>query len=241
MNTTPHKGLFITATDTEVGKTFVACGLARFWADAGVDVGVMKPVASGGRRTREGLRSTDALRLMKAARYKGPYEEVNPFCYRAPLAPTLAAELEGKTIPFRDVVAACRQMLRGHEFSIIEGIGGLMVPLDGKRYVSDLAAELGLPVVIVARAGLGTVNHTLLTVEHARAKNLEVAGVILNGRGARANHAEKTNPDLIEQYAGVPVLGVVRHVEALARRFEAGRAAKTLEDALDSLGPRPGF
>lgn len=174
------KGIFITATDTAAGKTLVACGLARFLKRVGVDVGVMKPVASEGLVRKKVLISRDALLLKKAARCSDDLELINPCCYKNPLAPCTAAYLEKKQFSFKKIKHACRQLRSRHSFMILEGIGGVQVPLDGKLEVADLILKMKYPVLVVASAKLGTINHTLLTLSYLQKKGIEIFGVVLN-------------------------------------------------------------
>jgi dethiobiotin synthetase len=206
------KGIFITGTDTDVGKTFVAAGIARALRARGIGVGVMKP-AETGCRSRDGkLIPADAMTLMRSAETADPLDIVNPYRFRAPLAPMVAAQREGRTIKLRKIREAFRLLTKKHEFLIIEGAGGIMVPLSSSMSYLDLAAELRLPVLIIARPGLGTINHTLLTVMALRQRKLPIAGFVINySRNQRAGEAERTNPEVIEDRSGVPVIGIVHH------------------------------
>ena len=184
-------GLFVTATDTEVGKTVVACGLARALAAAGIDVGVAKPVQSGAAADDpEG----DAMLLRAAAEVEDAPDEICPFAFEAPLAPLVAARLEGRSLELDAVAAAVESLAARHDVLLVEGAGGLLVPVGESWTIADLAVRLSLPLVVVARAGLGTVNHTLLTVEAARRRGLQVAGVVLNGRRRGADRERRHEP-----------------------------------------------
>ena len=204
------RGLFITGTDTGVGKTIVAAAIAMILRDAGADVGVMKPVATGCVRRREGLVSEDAELLAKAADVPEPLEEISPIRLAEPLAPTVAAARARLTLDLAPMWAAWRRLRRAHEIMLVEGIGGLLCPVTPTECVADLAKMFGLPLLVVARPVLGTINHTALTVEAARARGLRVAGIVIN----RYHHdstdlAETTNPDEIQRVTGVDVLGLV--------------------------------
>jgi dethiobiotin synthetase len=131
-------------------------------------------------------------------------EEIAPFCFTAPLAPLIAAELEGRTLALDDVVECVRALAARHDALIVEGAGGLLVPVGVDWTIGDLARALDLPLLVVARAGLGTVNHTALTVVAARRLGVEPVGVVLNGHG---DDSSSTNARLIEQLTGTPVLG----------------------------------
>jgi len=209
--------LFVTATDTEVGKTAVASGLAALLRGRGRDVGVMKPFAAGCAESGGTLISADGACLARAAGVDDPHELICPIRLRHPLAPTVAAELEGRPIDLSLVWSAVDALAARHDRLIVEGIGGIMVPVTVDRYVADVAAELRAPLLIVARAGLGTINHSLLTVEYARSRGLNVAGVLLNSPAeAPAGPAERTNPSVIARRAGVPVFGPLGHCSGVS-------------------------
>ncbi len=213
------KGIFITGTDTGVGKTYVAAGIAAALRSAGVDVGVMKP-AETGCRTRNGrLVPSDAVRLTNAAGVRDSLSLINPYRFREPLAPAVAAGLEGRKINPGRILDAFHKLCRKHEFMIVEGAGGIMVPLSERYLYLDLAKALGLPVVVVARPGLGTINHTLLTVSALEKRGLTIAGIIINySRKYRCGAAEKTSPAVIGKITGAPILGMLRYD---AREFES--------------------
>ena len=187
------RGYFVTATDTGVGKTVVTAGLAAAFRARGHDVAVFKPVQSGALAADP---SGDAALLGADCVY----------AFSAPLAPLVAARAEGSTIALEPLVKRAEELAREHEFLLVEGAGGLLVPLADGLDLADLAAALGLPLVVVARAGLGTVNHTLLTIEAARARGLELAGVVLNGK---SDESTADNAALIEASSGVRVLAQV--------------------------------
>jgi dethiobiotin synthetase len=208
------RGFFITGTDTGVGKTVVACALAAWYRQRGDDVGVMKPVATGGRRMREGNAyrwvSDDARQLVRAARVRDPWSLVNPVCFEEPLAPLTAALRARAPIRWQPIVDVFRRLAARHELLIVEGAGGLLVPLTPTATVADLARRLGLPLLVVARPGLGTLNHTLLTLHAARASGLALHGVVINHaqkppRDAMARVAQRTNVAMLRRLARVPV------------------------------------
>ena len=230
------RGVFVTGTDSAVGKTVIAGGLAASLASIGVDVGVMKPVATGGEgpastsmvadgkiskdatpnpatsvgEVNRQLVSEDAVFLKHAAQVEDSLELINPICLREPLAPSVASELEGLPIDLERVDTAFNQLCQKHEFMVVEGVGGLAVPIRDDILVAHLAARFELPLIVVARPTLGTINHTLLTVDFARLFNLEIHGIILNGlRQDMVGLAESTNPAEISRVTSLPILGVV--------------------------------
>jgi len=197
---------FITGTDTGVGKTVIAGALAAVLKKKGIDVGVMKPVATGG--------WDDARFLIRAAGVKDNLFLVNPYCLGTPVVPAVAAEIEGVKIDIRKIKNAYEELSKRHDILIVEGVGGLLVPIYKNYLVTDLINELKLPVIIVAKPGLGTINHTLLTIRQAKVSRINVLGVIIsNYDDANAGIAEMTAPEVIERIGKVPVLGIVSHIE----------------------------
>ena len=217
------RGFFVSATDTEVGKTAIACGLARLLATRGHDVGVAKPVQSGALATDPG---GDAALLREAAGVDDELGEICPYAYAAPLAPLVASRLEGRPVDPKVVLDAVAELARRHDVLLVEGAGGLLVPVGEDWMIADLAGWLGLPLVVVARAGLGTVNHTLLTLEAARARGLEVAAVVLNGRSPDSDASADTNPELIATFGRVGVMSVPRLASRPGRQLAEGIAAR---------------
>jgi dethiobiotin synthetase len=206
------KGLFITGTDTGVGKTYVAAGIAAELKKCGMNVGVMKPAETGCRMHAGRLVPRDAIRLMRSACVKDPLSLVNPYRFRRPLAPAIAAELERRTIDPSKMINAFQRLSNRHDFMIIEGAGGIMVPLSGTYTYLDLAKKLGLPVLIVARPGLGTINHTMLTIAVLRARKIKIAGIVINySLGQRSGLAEKTSPEVVRKMSGVRIIGIMPH------------------------------
>jgi dethiobiotin synthetase len=191
------RGFFVAGTDTGIGKTLVTAAIALALRTRGVDVGVIKPVQTG-----EG----DAVELKRLVGLSESPARIAPFSFAAPLAPLVAARLEGKALELDEVVERVRALSEAHELTIVEGVGGLLVPVGPGWTVADLAGELRLPLLVVARAGLGTVNHTLLTLAEAERRGLDVAGVVLNGYGRERDPSEADNGELIESFTGVPVI-----------------------------------
>ena len=212
------RGVFITGTDTGAGKTFAAAALVRAMCKLGVDVGVMKPVASGCRRLRGRLVSEDAEVLLAAAGCPESPEEVTPFRYRAPLGPSVAAQLEKRPFRQKRALAVFRKLSKRHDFMVVEGIGGLAVPLSARLDVADLARALGLPMIIVAADRLGVLNHVMLTADYARRKKLNCLGVVLNRPAPAADTSRRTNAAELKRQ-GVTVLarlGFCRSVKSAA-------------------------
>lgn len=208
-------GIFITGTDTDVGKTVVAVGLALVLRERGVRVGVMKPVATGCSGPESRLVSQDAVCLMESAENEYPLL-TSPCRYRNPLAPSVAATLERREVDLKRIREAYVELQKYYDFMIVEGIGGMMVPLTKDYFVVNLIQDFNLPLVIVARSSIGTINHTLLTLDAAMIRGFEVRGVIFN-RVPKVNvsMADTTNPKVIHDLTGVPILGSLPEIEGL--------------------------
>jgi dethiobiotin synthetase len=204
---TPSHGIFVTGTDTGVGKTIVAATLARLLRMNGVSVGVMKPVTSGCRDVDGVPVSDDALLLAQAAGVEFS-DDIAPYRLREALAPAEAAKIDAVRIDFATIKAAYLRLAARYDYVIVEGAGGLMVPLAGGLLIADLARELELPLLVVARPGLGTINHTVLTCFAAQQMGLQVAGVVINGMPENPGRAEKGAPHQIGALCGASVLGV---------------------------------
>ncbi|BDG09764.1 dethiobiotin synthase [Anaeromyxobacter paludicola] len=196
------RGLFVTATDTGVGKTEVCCALLRAARARGLDLVAAKPAQSG----HAPGEASDAERLARAMDGCEPVGAICPYTFAAPLAPAVAARVEGREVSFARVLEAVRALAARHAAVLVEGAGGLMTPLTARETYADLAVALGLPVLVVARAGLGTVNHAVLTVEALRARGLAVAGVVLNRAGPGGDPSEPFNAAEIERLSGARVI-----------------------------------
>ena len=211
----PTRGIFITGTDTGVGKTVFTAALAARLRPEGRDVVALKPFASGA-VTIDGRRvSADTLFIEEAAHSGEPPDELTPELFDAPLAPSVAARLEGRRVDVGRVVEHCRRVAGRHEVALVEGVGGLLAPLSEDAVVADFAAALDLPLVVVARPGLGTLNHTALTVECARAHGLRMVGIVLSGYPGSPGLAERTNPVELERLTGLEVLAHLPIVDGL--------------------------
>jgi dethiobiotin synthetase len=208
------KGIFITGTDTGVGKTYIAERLVSGFRDKGIDVGVMKPAETGCHHRAGRLIPRDALRLMKAAGNVDPLALINPYRFKEPLAPFVAAQRAGEIIDPRIITSSFKTLCSKHEFMIVEGAGGIMVPLTRHYSYCELASTLKLPVVIVARPGLGTISHTLLTISALRLQDITIAGIVINyAINQKAGLAEKTSFSVIAEISKLPILGIVFHGE----------------------------
>ncbi len=202
-------GLFIAGTDTGVGKTFIAGGLASFFHQRGVRVGVMKPVESGCEPFADGLYPQDGAFLQKMSASNDDLDKIVPYRLEHPLTPSVAAELEDVVIDLEAIQNIYQQREDQYDLMLVEGVGGLLAPLYKRLTSVDLIRLLDIPLIVVARNALGTINHTLLTVEHARESGLTVFGVILNCCSPDPDVSVETNPRVIRELSGVPFLGEV--------------------------------
>jgi len=204
------KVIFITATDTGVGKTVVTLCLGTLLKARGMDVGIMKPVQCAGH---------DAQFLKKALSISDDIKWINPFYAPEPLSPHLAFRRAGIRFDQRRVKRCLKELQARHDIVLVEGAGGLMVPLRDHYYTADLIADLKAEVIIVARGGLGTINHTLLTIDQARARGLSIKGTVFcQTRPGPIGLPEKTNPKTIEGLSGVNTLGSIPYIKPLNRK-----------------------
>ncbi len=192
------KGIFITGTDTGVGKTYLTALLTRTLRSQGIPAIALKPVASGDR--------SDALALHEAMGRALPIPQINPIHFSAPLAPYAAGMLENRPFPWDQLRSHWRDISGSHPGPfLVEGVGGWRVPMDSTHTVREWARELGLPVLVVCRATLGTLNHTLLTVDSIRQTDLPLPGVVINFHAAPEGDAIRTNPGILEEWSKLPV------------------------------------
>ncbi len=196
---------FITGTDTGVGKTTVGCALARAFRERGLQTGVMKPVETGC-SVRDGvLIPADAVSLRAAAESIDPLNLINPYRFTPPLAPSVAARLAGVDIEFNKIKKNFDEISQKNDVTLIEGAGGLLVPLSREKTVADLIAFLDIPVIVVAASKLGCLNHTLLTAKHAACIGLNINTVILNHPDSRMDDSQQYNHEELQSLCKMPV------------------------------------
>jgi len=205
--------VFITGTDTGVGKTVVAALLGLIYRDAGLRVAYLKPVETGAVKQGEELVPGDTKFVAELlALADEPREMLCPYAFEPPVSPHLAALLAKRTVKVNNIRECYRYLERRYHAVIAEGAGGLLVPVGPTLMMADIARELGLPLLIVARPGLGTINHTLLTIAAALRADLQVLGVIINRYPENPGRVEKNNPKAITDFSGVPVLALVPEI-----------------------------
>lgn len=199
------RGVFVTGTDTGVGKTVVACALLRALRSRGLDAGAMKPIETG--VGAEG--PLDALALRAAAGVEDALDDVCPQRFALPAAPTVAADAEARRVDLAAIDAAWTRLSDRHAWMVVEGAGGLLAPAAEGLSMADLAARLALPVVVVARGALGTINHTRLTLEAARARGLQVVGLVISHADGALSMADAANLAALRREPGAPWLGEI--------------------------------
>jgi dethiobiotin synthetase len=200
-------GILITGTDTGIGKTFFAATLAAYLRESGYRVGVLKPVETGCAERDGELIPSDALRLKDSSGCAEPLEKICPYRFREPLAPSVAAERAGVKIDMDLLLAVYDGVSAAHDITLVEGAGGLMVPLLPSFTYADFARVLKLPTLIVGANKLGAINHLLLTLEHAACKGLMTLGYVLNRTSDEASLAAETNREVLSSLTGVPCFG----------------------------------
>jgi dethiobiotin synthetase len=216
LNLPKKPGLFITGTDTAVGKTLIAGAIAKILTDSDCRVGVFKPIATGCKYKWDGLVSADTEFLAWCANSNLSLSTITPVGCRTPAAPVVSTARDGIDIDFGKISSAYGEVCRNSDIVVVEGIGGVRVPLTEQFDLLDLAVEFALPVVIVARPSLGTINHTLMTIDCVRAAELKIAGVVINGYNSiESTVAEDTAAETIAKCGDVDILAVVPFDEAV--------------------------
>jgi dethiobiotin synthetase len=205
------KGLFITGTDTGVGKTFIAGALASLLRDRRIDVGVMKPVETGCPRRDGRLEPLDALYLRDRAGTADLLDEICPYALEMPVAPSVAADAAGIAIDLDRIATGFHALVRRHQLTLVEGAGGILVPLTETADFTDLIRKLRVPILLVARASVGTINHTLLTCRWLAHVNLPLLGVMANRPSGPPTPAEEANLQALARRLPVPFLGCAPH------------------------------
>ena len=226
--------IFITGTDTGVGKTAVTAGLTAILRAHGRDAVPMKPVQTGGIPAGNQILAEDVQFYRRVTSLPVTPAEINPYCLIPAVSPHIAARLSGTTIDLDEIEQAYCRLASRHEVVLVEGAGGICVPINDSFIFADLAKRLNLPLLVVARPDLGTINHTVLTVRYAQQCGLKVTGIIINGyRAETATMAEKTNPEVIQALTGIPILGIIPWIDGL--NVETGQAANLTEAISNSV------
>ena len=202
------KSIFITATGTDIGKTYISGLIAKNIKDKGFDIGYYKAALSGSHN----MTDSDAWYVKEKANLPDSYNEMVSYTYKHAYSPHLAAQIEGNPPDIKIIKKAYKDISKKHDYMIVEGSGGIICPIryddDKKIFLEDIIKELDIPSIIIADAGLGTINSTVLTIEYMRNKNLKINGVILN-RFETANEMHDDNRKMIEEITGIDIIGVV--------------------------------
>ena len=230
-------GILITGTDTGVGKTFFTCALATLLRSQGYIVGVMKPAETGCEMRDGDLFPADAWRLKDVAASTEPIETICPYRFAEPLAPSIAAERAGAKIDIDRLLAGYREISARHDITLIEGAGGLMVPLVGSFTYADFARIAKLPLIVVAANKLGVINHLLLTLEHAASQRLLALGYVLNRISNETSLAADTNREALFGLTGIRFLAELPFVETASPGGEAALDLSQTEFDLEMIAP----
>jgi dethiobiotin synthetase len=216
-----NRGVFITGTDTGVGKTLVTAALAYALKQQGSEVGVMKPIETGVSQAR--MAQSDAAQLRAFVESEDALGAICPFQFKLPLAPVAAAHTERRIISPEVIRQTYRLLSNRYDYMVVEGVGGVHVPIAPKTDVMDLLIRLKLPVVVVGRAGLGGINHALMTIEALRRRKIRIVALVLNcPHSTKSNIVRlqaRTTVEALRKRAGVPVLGPLPFQSALSRQF----------------------
>jgi len=210
-------GFFITGTDTDVGKTVVTACLTALFKSQGIDVGVMKPIETGVDPACNSSANSDAKFLMEVSGNNDLADKVCSYRFKTPASPYQAAQIAGGVIKPATIIENFKVLKLQHKLMLIEGIGGLLVPITSHYNVANLALEIGLPLIIVSRLRLGTLNHTLLTINAAQKHGLKIKGIILNQQEKNTlDPVEKQQGKLIKELSDIPILGICPYIKEIS-------------------------
>jgi dethiobiotin synthetase len=195
------KAFFVTATDTEIGKTFIAAGLGFAAQSKGSKVGISKPISCGG--------IEDAVFYKNKLKLKDSIDDINPVKFKQALSPYAAMKTEKKKIDIAKIKRSIKNLYKDRDIVLVEGLGGAMAPVKRDYYVADMIEALQMPCVVIARAGLGTINHTLMTLDELKKRKIRIAGIIMNGFDGR-EISQKSNAQVIVELSGIKVIGKIK-------------------------------
>ena len=216
------RGIFVTATDTGVGKTLVTAALVAHLTQRGIDVGVMKPIETGVSRSNKA--QSDGARLRRAAGSHDPMAEVCPYVFRLPVVPLSAARAEGTTVRVATIMRTFRTLQSRHEVLLVEGVGGVHVPVTWSLDISDIIYQMKFSAIVVGRSGLGGINHALMTLHALRRRKIPIVALVLNQRRPvhtkTARMQEQTTVTLLRRLAKVPVVGPLPYSPSVNRNWD---------------------
>lgn len=236
MNGPRHRGIFVTGTDTGVGKTLVSAALMRALKGRGLQVAGMKPVASGSQSTPAGLRNEDAMALMQEQSAPFPYELVNPFAFSPAIAPHIAAAQVGITIHLDKIVTAFKTLHDGADIVIVEGAGGWYVPISNDASMAGVVLALQLPVLLVVGLRLGCINHAMLTARAIESDSLSICGWVANRIDPQFAHWQE-NVATLSQLMPAPLIGLLEHQQQ--RSIEEAARSLNVDSLLAQLPVHP--
>ena len=208
------KSLFVTGTDTDVGKTYVTAGLAVYLRKSGVDIGVMKPFAAGTKQ-KTGFKSEDVEILVNASETNDPENLVNPQFFPIPASPYTAWKNLKIKPNVRSILSGFKELKKLHEMVLVEGMGGIMTPILKDYFVSDLIKDMKIPSVIVCRTKVGTINHTIMTIKMCEKYRIPLTGIIINDFDSDGYKVKELTRDL-KSLTGVPILGSIPFIDDLS-------------------------
>lgn len=206
------KSYFVTGTDTGVGKTTITAALATSLRKHGIDVGVMKPVASGIPQ-KTGFKSSDVALLCEAAKVNDTEEMINPVFLPVPTSPYDATKILNLEIDMKIIFEKFQHLLKAHQMLLVEGIGGIMTPITKNFFVADLIKKMGLETIIVTRSTLGTLNHTMMTLKMCKEYGIAIKGMIINYFDEKGSLAERNAPSTLHEITELPILGIIPFVK----------------------------
>ncbi|MDE1827453.1 MAG: dethiobiotin synthase, partial [Thaumarchaeota archaeon] len=206
------KSYFVTGTDTGVGKTTITAALAASLRKHGIDVGVMKPIASGIAQ-KTGFKSSDVALLCEAAKVNDTEETINPVFLPVPTSPYDATKILNLEIDMKIIFEKFQHLLKAHQMLLVEGIGGIMTPITKNFFVADLIKKMGLETIIVTRSTLGTLNHTMMTLKMCKEYGIAIKGMIINYFDEKGSLAERNAPSTLHEITELPILGIIPFVK----------------------------
>ncbi len=207
------RGVFITGTDTEIGKTTIAAGLAWLLSKNNIKVAVMKPFATSTRIYSKMYKSHDTAILAKAANIKESDLILNPVFFPVPASPLMAADLMSSHVDLNSVIEKFSFLKKKYQFTVVEGIGGIMVPVTTRVTVAEIIKKMNIPTIIVSRSKLGSINHTILTINACKENKIPILGIIFNQMPKESNIVESLTPKYIERLTGIKTISIIPHME----------------------------
>lgn len=221
------KAYFITATDTDVGKTAVVAGLAAALRKSGVNVGVMKPIAAG-RQQKSGFKSHDVEIIAKASGTNDSEDLINPVFLPAETSPYGASKLLGIPIDMPLILSKYKELASRHDVLLVEGIGGIMAPITKNFYIADMIKAMGTPTLIVCPTSLGTINHTIMTCKMCKDYGISIEGIVINSSDYREPIAENL-AETFSELTGVDTLGIIPYL----KNFDLNKIEEAIEQNFD--------